>query len=948
MIFSKLFKPKWQHDNPQIRLKAITQLSPETPSQLATLTTLAKGDKEAGVRRSALDKINKFELWWQTAQKDKDEKLARIALEKTRLSILGKNDLSLSLEQKNNFINTCKNNALLEELARDSSGAVSDEMRCTLLSRFKKAVLDLDLALNDKNLAVAKNCFERIDDKKAFERLATKAVHQEIKQAAEEKLNTLRDKEQKPIELRSQLSLVLSKLLALKDKTDYGVIKQQGEVLVEEWSGLQSEFHWLDEEEKAELREKYHSICQKVDSATSRLKDAWFEAQGKEKQARERAKLIVDISDLIEQAHVFLKDCIENSGDEHLNAIETLIARGRDLLVDTVHSGRDIDKQVSELNRLEASAKHLPEYAEQVANATRLLGLLSQHNEPTELEHLDERLATFQDWHQQWKERMKPMILPLPESLADAAKMAIQSWKEAIAELQSGQDQKIKQMKAKFRELNRLISGGKYNAAFGLFSRLSAWYEELTETNQQKIEREYSQLHEKIDDLSDWKEYIAIPRKKELLQEMQAILEAPEQDPMAQAKKVKQLRHVWLLLGNVKTDENAELNEAFNQVSEAAFAPCRSYYQEQEKIRDDNFAQKIALCEQVEGVLAEMDADTDSTDADRYNAVGSKIGKLYNAWKKIGVVDREKYKALNARFFDVYRPLRNKINQYHDDNAKAKQALIDKAASFADQEDSNAASQELKNLQAKWKTIGFAGPNKDRVLWNVFRQANDAVFSQRERDKKQKQDSQKTLFDGKQSALKALLEQAEKSTEVTECNALLDEAKALMVELDILSAGQIAKLARTVENIDELSRSLVSNKQVEKKQAVVKSLFDNIIKAAAGEAIADDLDNKWKLALSQFSATSADESIVKSAQHDLVIKIELGTETSSEPQDKDRRMELQVEMLAAKMSAGGIAHPDSLLQEWLTLGKADISSIELSQLQSQQIKRIEKAFANLA
>ncbi len=62
------------------------------------------------------------------------------------------------------------------------------------------------------------------------------------------------------------------------------------------------------------------------------------------------------------------------------------------------------------------------------------------------------------------------------------------------------------------------------------------------------------------------------------------------------------------------------------------------------------------------------------------------------------------------------------------DNLKKKEALCVRAEALTESTDWDNASNELKRMQAEWKTVGPVRRNKSEVVWNRFRAAADLFF----------------------------------------------------------------------------------------------------------------------------------------------------------------------------------------------------------------------------
>ena len=79
MGFLDLFRPRWKHSDPAIRIEAVKSLTPE---DLVELGHVVKRDKDARVRRLALKKISEPALLEEVAEHDPDESLRRDAADK--------------------------------------------------------------------------------------------------------------------------------------------------------------------------------------------------------------------------------------------------------------------------------------------------------------------------------------------------------------------------------------------------------------------------------------------------------------------------------------------------------------------------------------------------------------------------------------------------------------------------------------------------------------------------------------------------------------------------------------------------------------------------------------------------------------------------------------------------------------------------------------------------
>ena len=74
------------------------------------------------------------------------------------------------------------------------------------------------------------------------------------------------------------------------------------------------------------------------------------------------------------------------------------------------------------------------------------------------------------------------------------------------------------------------------------------------------------------------------PKRRELIAEMQALIGASE-DPSALSKRIKLLQGEWRTTSKGIVSETGQDWEEFQRASQAAYEPCRKYFDEQAALR---------------------------------------------------------------------------------------------------------------------------------------------------------------------------------------------------------------------------------------------------------------------------------------------------------------------------------------------------------------------------
>ena len=905
MIFKQLFQPKWQHKDAVVRLQAIQKLT-----DTSILEQVASKDIDTNVRKQALEQLDTLACWDRAMQQDADVKIQKLALEKIK-QLLFSSDSKLSAGDKQQYLQSCHNTALLEDFVRRGN---DDSLRIELLNKLNKNNLNYDLAIRDENEDIAMACAQRIDDLKQLDKVAQKTKHVKVSQWANEKLAEIKAQAQKPEQVRKETSLILSKLLALKDKQDYLQVKDQGSELIGQWRALQADLACLADDEQQVLLDKYQQIESKYSANLAALEVDYQQAQAEKLAAERQQQIIKQVSDAIKQVQTQVENAIESNGDNELEAIVKSITDAKKLLSEDHVGGRETEALFNQLNEIENNATHLPEFAEQVAQATRALTQLHQWPLPETLEQVDQAQAQFNQWFDEWKALKRSMLFALPESLQQSSQSLIKTWKDKLKGFSQQQNSAIKQLKGQMRELDRLIQAGRYNVALGLFRKISQGVEGLTPGSYSKIEREHQRLNEQVNNLEEWKSYIGLPRKRELLAEVEAMSEQALEDVHARAKQVKFARHNWRLLGNTDCEENKQLNAAFDVAIEQAFAPCREKFAQLEAERAHNLQVRNQLVEDVT-VCAQSFAET----AD-YAELAKQLPRLQNEWNKAGSVERSEYHTVSQAFFAAIKPLRQKLNQFYADNAEQKRQLINKAQQCAQEQDIAQASEELKSLQQQWKNIGFAGAQVENKLWPEFRAINDGVFNQKQADYQAEKDKQHQAFDSVKNQIEQLAEGVAEAN-LEQCYAHIEKLNA--ISLTECSPNQAKRLEKQLSQITSQYQSKIAElkqqAQVDNLQQWLSNLEAYVIEGQLDEGALNCLPSNIIHAIELAQNSPQSDDIAKQ-RRDMTIRMEIvaGVETPAE--DASRKMELQVQLLSEKLNEGETQSTIELLNGWLSLG----------------------------
>lgn len=912
MIFSKFFKPSWQHKDSSVRIEAINnELSLNVDEHYNTLMEIVKHDESELVRRAALLKINSLSVWYDASQSNSMNSVRSFAEKQVEKVLLGQHDIKLTTKDKKQFVGEKLKPSLLETWLKAES---DPQIVVALFKRINKPQLLHSVFKQHQNEEVQVLLLHDITKGDGLDKLMKVAVNNNVKSLIEEILIKEKEQLEKPKKLTKAAQLVLSKYLALRDAKDYALAIKSRQALLEEWQHLIPEFCCLESEQRDAFIGRFNEIELTVQKALAPQAEAFEQEKIAQELAAKRVEVMAHFNELklavdqkITQA-IFDNSAIDE--ESTTQDIDQLITQVESSIITSDEKAKLVNKLLSVKTKLQK----LPEVAEAVSSATHLISKMSQVSFPNSVEQLDEKQLQYRDWKSEWREVSKKASGVLPESIQNAYLEIKNSWDEALAPLIQEQKKQFHVTQRKIKDVSRLINSGKYNAAFGVFKKARAYYENLSEFQQSKLKRDYDTVTEKISELSDWEHYIATPRKKEILEQVADLAENPLANPSEQADKVKSFRKLWNSVGHADDEIEHELNEQFNLLSEKAFAPCRQYYAEQEKLRESHLALRQQIVDEAKSLAAQP--INDHFDWKQYE---TQFNRLKQNWRDAGEVDRVAYRELNKAFKNSLAPIRKNIEHKHLQSVEAKQALIAHASTLLASSDLGQAVNEVKELQVKWKALGYSGPKHENTLWKEFRKINDELFARRSEEFEEN---------------KKVIEQFEEN-----CNKKINETLKLLDNNDLESVLMVTrnlkslkkqldsqdKGAKVVEKqfkiefqkLAKLEQKLRAKVDAENWKLVFDALNFMLEEKVSNFQKLNDISPRWQKRLLEMDEKHEAEFHAR-RDRTLVLEILAGKESPESEQNK--RLEIQLAMMQEQMNSGQLNSVEQGLADWLAVG----------------------------
>ncbi len=270
-----------------------------------------------------------------------------------------------------------------------------------------------------------------------------------------------------------------------------------------------------------------------------------------------------------------------------------------------------------------------------------------------------------------------------------------------------------------------------------------------------------------------------LTKKQAVIEELKALVENPG-DMKDAFPKFRDVQNRWREIGPVPQQSFRDVNDTY-QLYVTKFYDLVDINRE---LRDLDFKKnleaKTQYCEQAEK-LAE---DENVVEAFK------ELQKLHEQWKELGPVAKEYRDAIWERFRAATSVI-NKRYQAHFEGLKAQQAdnlaakvsLCEEVEAIADKEitsstEWNTLSKQIEDIQAKWRTIGFATRKDNQKVYERFRAACDKFFERKRASFTEFKDSMNANLEKKM----AIIEEAEKLKDSTDWKATSDRLIELQKE----------------------------------------------------------------------------------------------------------------------------------------------------------------------
>ena len=270
-----------------------------------------------------------------------------------------------------------------------------------------------------------------------------------------------------------------------------------------------------------------------------------------------------------------------------------------------------------------------------------------------------------------------------------------------------------------------------------------------------------------------------LKKKLDIIEKIKAMVTSPEEANKSY-KEFKALQDEWKEIKNVPAEKANELWRNYQLYVEQFYDLLKLNSEAREYDFKKNLELKTKLCEAAERLADEPDVIS----------AFHQLQKLHQEYRETGPVSKELREEIWGRFKTASTVI-NKRHQQHFEQLRAKEeenlarktALCEKVEAIATAEakgsgDWEKRTKEIIDIQAEWKTIGFAPQKMNVKIFERFRAACDDFFAKKAEYFKTLKDTFKSNAEKK----RALIEKAKALQDSTEWKSTSDKLIALQKE----------------------------------------------------------------------------------------------------------------------------------------------------------------------
>lgn len=882
--FGGLFKPAWQSRSADKRLSAVARLDTDDAKDREILGQLAR-DPEDAVALAAIARVDDLAVLDRLIEERPGE--SRQGAARRRFG-----ELLADAESIDFVTATARLGELPGRVAEFAAHAAFEPLRRQALDSLppaqRQAVLEATPHTDTRQWIVQQ--LESLDDLLAA-RKRLRGKDKNAERLLKERIDAIRRDQRQQQELDARARELIEQAEYFSSHDGLPNFGPRVRELLEAWAAIDGQ---LD----ATLREQFAQAGQAMRER--------FEQQPQlEQVAAEQAALLAEIQ----------------------SALDAVREQDLDSLTGNASAIRD------------SAARHAEAWAE-------LAGQLAL--EPDAAERADQLLGALQaaaDFAESAGEAESPAqalrALHWPQAFGKLRAAAqLEEQLEAERRAQSAEQRKHQQeldrVHKQIGKIARLAKAGHLGPAHGLCRSVEAELENHEGNDRQALQDRLDAAREALQKMDDWKNFATEPKYRELCEAMEKLVDS-QKHPDALAGEIRTLQQAWKSLGHSAISD--QYWERFKTASDAAWEPCKRFFEQRRETR----AEQLALREAVVERLRELDEQAERDETPDYRGLQRKLAEIQRDFQAIKDVEREAGAEQWARFKALRDAVQQRLAPEYERNHEAQQRLIGLMQALADAPPAADTLDKMKSLQQRWKQIGITRPRDGRKAWAEFQQAGDRCYENLQSQRRQQREEQDAALEQRRTVIRAIHELAGEADQLADLDHRYAELEQQYAELPALPRDTPEKLQKSVDGEYRKAASAVDRARdrilARQRQAQLAALRERAALCLELEApgLDDagraDIDQRWEQvelsdpelarrieARRQAATTERDVEAIGHERRLFCIETEISLEVSSPEEDRALRMQHQLERMnehGLGQAPAAMRSAEELEIEWL-------------------------------
>ena len=237
-----------------------------------------------------------------------------------------------------------------------------------------------------------------------------------------------------------------------------------------------------------------------------------------------------------------------------------------------------------------------------------------------------------------------------------------------------------------------------------------------------KLRRRFNLISAQSRYFNDISSFATNPKRNEIIQEIEALIATPIENPKKHANAIHGLQTKWQQLDQSSKPAGREQWQTFKKLTETAWEPCAQYYEELKTVKISNAKEREQIIINILQYTEEKSAKWPGLiELSKY------LSQQFQLWQNFAPVLDDDFIKLKTAYQDARKPINDQIRAQENKNLKLKEEIIEKIKVIND-EDTQLCIQKYQRLKRDYQNIGTAGKKNEPTLWKILNESADRFY----------------------------------------------------------------------------------------------------------------------------------------------------------------------------------------------------------------------------